>query len=145
MRQLGLKIKGKGNLAQMGKTGGRAAALDRISHPGILHHLPSPFPAAWSYKQCIITYQQTNQVSSHNFRVQRTGFWLCVFCGDQQHATHPSAAKLYTCLMITHMYDEKDDLDMFNVFFNEPVPLSRWGRRRIINPFAPAPQTCRQK
>ena len=63
----------------------------------------------------------------------------CVcFCGDQQHATHPSPAKLYTCLMITHIYDEKDDLDMSNVFFNEPVPLSRWGRRRIINPFAPS-------
>ena len=42
--------------------------------------------------------------------------------------------------MITHMYmyDGNDDLDMFNVFFNEPVPLSRWGRRRIINPFAPS-------
>ena len=48
-------------------------------------------------------------------------FWLCVFLRDQQHATHPAAGKLYTCLMITHMYDEKDDLDMFNVFFDEPV------------------------
>ena len=28
---------------------------------------------------------------------------------------------MYTCLMITHMYDENNDLDMFNVFFNEPV------------------------
>ena len=40
--------------------------------------------------------------------------------------------------MITHMYDENNDSDMFNVFFNEPVPLPRWGRRRIINPFAPS-------
>ena len=38
---------------------------------------------------------------------------------------------------VVDMYDEKDDLGMSNVFFIEPVPLSRWGRRRIINPFAP--------
>ena len=77
------------NLAQLCKTGALAAALGRISHPGILHHLPSLFPAAWSYKQCIITYQQTNQVSSHKFRVQRTGFWLCVFLRGST-ARHPS-------------------------------------------------------
>ena len=29
--------------------------------------------------------------------------------------------KMYTCLMITHMSDENNDLGMFNVFFNEPV------------------------
>ena len=40
--------------------------------------------------------------------------------------------------MITHMYDENNELDMVYVFFHEPVPLSRWGRRRIINPFAPS-------
>ena len=65
-------------------------------------------------------------------------FGCVCFCGDQQHATHPAAEKMYTCLMIMHMYDENNDLDMFNVFFNEPVPLSRWCRRRIINPFAPS-------
>ena len=48
-------------------------------------------------------------------------FGCVCFCGDQQHATHPAAGKMYTCLMITHMYDENNDLDMFNVFFNEPV------------------------
>ena len=28
---------------------------------------------------------------------------------------------MYTRLMIAHMYDENNYLDMFNVFFNEPV------------------------
>ena len=60
---------GQVQYAQMGKNGALAAALGRISHPAILHHLPSPLPAALSCKQYIITYQQTNRVSSHNFRV----------------------------------------------------------------------------
>ena len=112
---------GKCNDAQMGKNGPLAAALGRISHPGILHHLPSLFPAAWSYKQCIITYQQTIRSAVITFVSNGPVFGCVCFLRDQQHATHPSAAKLYTCLMITHMYDENNDLDMSNVFFNEPV------------------------
>ena len=56
-----------------------------------------------------------------NFVSNGPVFGCVCFCGDQQHATHPDAAKLYTCLMITHMYDEKGDLDMHSVIFNVPV------------------------
>ena len=98
--ELKLQIKGKGNEAQMGKTGPPAAALDRISHPGILHHLPSPFPAALSCKQCIITYQQTNQVSSHNFRVQRTVFLTVCFLRGST-ARQPSC-----CWKTVHLPDD---------------------------------------
>ena len=56
-----------------------------------------------------------------NFVSNGPVFGCVCFCGDQQHATHPAAGKMYTRLMMTHMYDENNDLDMFNVFFNEPV------------------------
>ena len=56
-----------------------------------------------------------------NFVSNGPVFGCVCFCGDQQHATHPAAGKMYTRLMITHLYDDNNDLGMFNVFFNEPV------------------------